>query len=326
MKASLALLLLFAGVAAASTEEKITKTLAATSGGTVMVEVDFGSIEIVADAGRSDVNVDVWRKITRWNTSDEEDYIKENPVELTQDGNTVSLRARSKTHFSWSWFSGWRNRNEAHYIVHIPEQFSTELKTSGGSIAVSNVSGPVNANTSGGPLRFTNIHGPINGHTSGGGIKTVDCSGDIRINKSGGGIEVTGSSGTLHGNTSGGGITIKTFNGPIDIATSGGSITVENIQGQIKGHTSGGSVHAILPAPIPGDVDLSTSGGGLHVQMASDAAFTLDAETSGGGVSSDLPVTVQGNIGRSHLKGTVNAGGPNVRLRTSGGGIHIQRL
>jgi hypothetical protein len=44
------------------------------------------------------------------------------------------------------------------------------------------------------------------------------------------------------------------------------------------------------------------------------------------GTSSDLPVIVQGDIGHSHLKGTVNAGGPRVKLRSSGGSIHIQKL
>jgi hypothetical protein len=326
MKTYIALLLLSACAVSAATEEKFTKTFLAPSGGTIVVDVDFGSIEVVGDSGRSDMNVDVWRKITRWETSDEEAYLKDHPVEFIQEGNTVTIRARGNTRFSWSWFSAWRNRNEAHYTVHVPAEFSTKLKTAGGSIAVDNVSGSVDANTSGGGLRFTNIHGPINGHTSGGGIKVADCDGDVRINTSGGGIDVAGGGGTLHGNTSGGGISVKTFKGPIDISTSGGGITVENIHGQIKGHTSGGPVHAILLTPITADIDLSTSGGGIHVKVSANAAFTLDAETSGGGVSSDLPVTVQGDIGRNHLKGTVNSGGPSVRLHISGGGIHLEKI
>ena len=326
MKTLFALLFLSACAVSAATEDKINKTFTVSPGGDLVVEVGFGSIEVVADPGRSDVNVDVWRKITRSNTSDEEAYLKEHPVEITQDGNTVTLRALGNTQFSWSWFGAWRNRNEAHYVVHLPEKFATKLKTSGGQIAVSNVSGSVNTDTSGGGLRFANTHGSINGHTSGGSIKVADCDGDIHINTSGGGIDVSGGGGTLHGNTSGGGITIKTFNGPIEIGTSGGGITVESIQGPIKGHTSGGSVHAILLTPITSDIDLSTSGGGIHVKVSANAAFALDAETSGGGVSSDLPVTVQGNIGRNHLKGTVNSGGPSVRLHTSGGSINVQKL
>lgn len=325
MKTYLALLALSVCTASAATEEKINKTYVASPGGALVVEVNFGSIEIVASPERTDASVDIWRKITRWSSADEENYLKENPVEIIQEGTTLTIRARGKTNFSWSWFRAWKNRNEARYVIRIPEQFTAQLKSAGGSIDVSGVNGSVKADTSGGSLKFTRIQGQLNGNTSGGSVTTTDCNGEIRIGTSGGGIHVTGSGGSLNAGTSGGGITVKNFNGPIDIGTSGGSITVENIQGKIHGGTSGGSIHALLPDQIPGEVKLGTSGGSITVTTASTAAFTLDAETSGGGVNCDLPITVQGNIGRSRVKGTVNNGGPTVHLRTSGGSIHVRK-
>ena len=324
MKTLFALLVLSVCTVSAATEEKTNKTFTATSGGNLVVEVGFGSIEVVANPDRTDVSVDVWRKITRWSSADEENYLKENPIDLVQDGNTVTVRAPQ--HMTWSWFGSWHNRNEANYIIHVPGNFNVTLKTSGGSITATAVSGSVKANTSGGSLRFTGIHGSVDGHTSGGSIKTADCDGEIRIGTSGGSIEVAEGCGSLRGDTSGGSITVKSFKGPVSVDTSGGGITVENIQGKINGHTSGGSVHAILLAPIPGDVDLSTSGGGITATVAPDAAFTLDASTSGGGVDCDLPLTVQGKIQRSRVTGTVNAGGPSVCLHTSGGSIHIRKI
>lgn len=325
MKASLALLVLTACMATAATEEKLARTFAVTSGGALVVDIDFGSIEVVADSARSEVSVEGWRKVTRWKTADEEIFLKENPVEFTQDGNTVTIRAHRKQHFSWSWFSGWHNRNEAQYTIHVPAEFSAKLETSGGAIAVSNVSGSVKADTSGGGLRFTNIHGALDGETSGGSIKVVDCSGEIRLETSGGGLDIKGGGGSLHGESSGGGITAKNFAGSIAIETSGGGITIENIQGKINGSTSGGPIHASFSSTIVDSIDLSTSGGGIAFKTPAEAAFKLDAEASGGGVNCDLPVTVQGKIEQNHLKGTVNAGGPNVRLRTSGGGIRVQK-
>ena len=323
MNKTFALLLLSVCVVSAATEEKTAKTFNASPGGNLVIDIGFGSIEVVASADRTEVSVDAWRKITRWNSTDEESYLKENPIEFSQDGNTVIVRA--PTHMTWSWFSGWHNRNEARYVVRIPANFNTTLKTSGGSIAVSGASGSVKVNTSGGALHFANLHGPVDGHTSGGSVQAADCDGELHLGTSGGRIEVTGGSGALSGNTSGGSITVKSFNGPVSVDTSGGGITIDNIQGKINGHTSGGSVHASLLAPIPGDVDLSTSGGSITVTVAPDAKLNLDAETSGGGVDCDLPLTVQGKIGRSRVTGTVNGGGPSVRLHTSGGSIHVRK-
>lgn len=323
MKTIFALFLLSACAASAATEEKIVKTFATSPGNNLVVEVGFGSIEVVGSPDRAEVGVEVWRKITRSSASDEEQYLRDNPVEIAQAGNTVNVRSAARS--KWSWFGSWRNRNEARYVVHVPASFNATLKTSGGTIAVSAISGSVIANTSGGSLNFANIHGRLDGHTSGGGIKVVGCEGEVRVGTSGGGIEVSEGGGALNGDTSGGSISVKSFNGSASVDTSGGGITLENIRGRIHGNTSGGSIHATLVTPLPGDVDLSTSGGNVQVDAAASASFLLDAKTLGGGVSSDLPVVVQGEVGRGQLKGTVNAGGPTVKLHSSGGSIRIRK-
>ena len=49
----------------------------------------------------------------------------------------------------------------------------------------------------------------------------------------------------------------------------------------------------------------------------------IDASTSGGSVSCDLPITTQGRMSKSSLRGTIGSGGPLLTLRTSGGSIRI---
>jgi DUF4097 and DUF4098 domain-containing protein YvlB len=325
MKLTLLLLALTSCAALAATEETTNKTFQVQPGGKLVVDVDFGSIDISTNSTDA-VAVNVWRKVARSSQEEEQKFLSENPVFFVQDGNTVTVRSRLKVKEQFHWFKGSKNRNEAKYTIQVPAQFNAQIDTSGGSIAASDVTGEVKADTSGGALRFTRLHGPLNGDTSGGGIRVTDCEGPIKIDTSGGGIEVTGGSGTLDGDTSGGSITVKTFKGPVSVDTSGGGITIENVAGKIKGDTSGGSIHAVLLSPLPGDVTLSTSGGGLTVQVPANAAFNLDAESTGGGVHCDLPVTVQGKRERDELKGTVNGGGPVLRLETGGGGVYVQKL
>jgi hypothetical protein len=323
MKATLLLLLVSSCAAFAATEEQIQKTFSLDPGGTLVVDVDFGTIEVTTNS-TSEVAVDVWRKITRKNKAAEEAFLRDNPVNISQDGTTVTVRSRSAK--GSSWLSGWRNRNEAKYTIRVPARFSSRLNTAGGGIGVSDVSGEVKAGTSGGGLRFARVRGPIDGNTSGGGIRVNDCEGNIHIETSGGGIEVFGGSGSLKGHTSGGGVTVKDFGGSANVGTSGGGLTLENIKGSLSGTTSGGPVNATLVSPVPGAVNLSTSGGGVILRVPQNAAFNLDAATSGGGVSCELPVTVQGKLEQSRIKGVVNGGGEAVTLRSSGGGIHVNKL
>ena len=325
MKLTLLVLALTTCAALAATEEQTNKTFQVTSGGTLVVDVNFGSIDVSTNSTDA-VAVNVWRKVTRGSAEQEQKFLMENPVVITQDGNTVTVRCRPNLKESFHWFGGFGNRNEAKYSIQVPAQFNARLKTSGGGIAVSNLTGEVKADTSGGGLRFAQLHGSLNGDTSGGGIHVSDCQGPIKIHTSGGGIEVAGGSGSLDGDTSGGAITVKSFKGPVSMHTSGGGITMDNVAGQIKGDTSGGSILAVLLSPLPGDVSLYTSGGGVTVKVAGTTAFNLEAETSGGGVSCDLPVTVQGKPEHNRVKGPVNGGGPVVKLGTSGGGIHVEKL
>ena len=311
--------------ALAATEEQLNKNFTVAPGGTIVVDVDFGAIDVATNAG-TEVTIDVWRKITRGKKAEEEEFLKSHPVIFAQDGNTITVRSRYKED-KIRWFNwGGGNKNEAKYTISVPGQFNAKLATSGGPIAVGDLTGSVKADTSGGGLKFTRLHGPLNGETSGGGIRVADCEGEIQIETSGGGIEVTGGGGSIHGETSGGGVTVKDFRGPAHVETSGGGITIENIGGAIHGETSGGPIKAVLPSPISGDIKLETTGGGITIKVPADAAFNLDAETTGGSVSCELPITIRGEKTRGEWKGTVNGGGPTVKLESTGGGIQVNKL
>lgn len=325
MKLTLFILALTSGVALAATEEQTNKTFQVASGGTLIVDVDFGAIDVNTNSTDA-VSVNVWRKVSRGSSEKEQQFFSENPVILLQEGNTITIRSHSKLKEKFNWFGGSKGRSEAKYTILVPSQFDAKLNTAGGGITVSNLTGEVKADTSGGGLQFGNLHGSLNGDTSGGGIHVTDCNGPIKIHTSGGGIETAGGSGSLDGDTSGGAITVKTFKGPMSMHTSGGGIAIENIAGKIKADTSGGSISALLLSPLPGDVSLSTSGGGVGVKIPADAAFNLDAETSDGSVSCDLPVVKQGAAEHNQIKGVVNGGGPLLQLETSGGSIHVQKL
>lgn len=305
----------------ATTEEQINKKFTVKPGGTVVVDIDFGGIEVGTNA-TSEVIVDVWRKVGRSSKSAEEKFLKDNPVNFSQDAETVTISSKSKSRSGWS-FMG-RNSNEAKYKITVPANFNARLGTAGGGIEVDDLTGDVKSHTSGGGLHFARLHGPLNGDTSGGGIYVKDCEGKLKINTSGGGIDVAGGAGSLVGDTSGGTVSVKGFHGPVHVETSGGGIRIEGATAKVEGSTSGGSIHAELVGPVSDTVKLETSGGGITLRVPANAAFDLDAETSAGGVSSDLPVAAVGKRQHEHLKGPVNGGGKTVWLRSSAGSIHVK--
>ena len=318
---SLLLLTLMSATAQALTEEKINKQVDVTSGGKVIVDVDFGTIDVAAGSDDK-VVVEAYRKIDSDNDSKEKEYFAAVPVTVAKDGNTVTIRARGEKkecRFNWS---GHCN-TDGRYTLHVPKNFNSELRTRGGTIIGSDLTGTMSADTSGGKLKFTNLKGPIGATTSGGSIELNGCEGVLKVDTSGGHIESFDGSGSLNAHTSGGAIVVKNFGGDTQVETSGGRLSLENINGKIVGRTSGGSISAKLRSPVPGDVNLETSAGSIEVMVPPDAGIDLEAEASSGRVTSDLPV-VGTRTERDQMRGKINGGGKVLYLRTSAGSISVK--
>jgi DUF4097 and DUF4098 domain-containing protein YvlB len=291
----------------ADTEDVITRSFNVSAGGTLTMDVSRGSIQV--DTGKGDVvKVKVIRKVGTSNENRAQEIFDKYKIDFHHSDRDVTIETddhlRSRGFFSWLKGVNLRVR----FIVTVPGEYNLNLKTSGGSISVSEIRGEVKAKTSGGSLTFDYVKGPVWGRTSGGSIRLEGCSGNADVH------------------TSGGSIRIGTVEGEVKAVTSGGSVHVKEVMGTINARTSGGSMSATISKQPGGDCSLTTSGGSITVHVVDDIEVDLDAKTSGGRVSTDFPITIQGEISKRRIKGEINGGGPELYLRTSGGSIRIKKL
>jgi hypothetical protein len=305
----------------ASAQGDIQRTFSVRPGGRLIMDVEPGSIE-VKTTGDSRIVVDVSRRVDRAGDSRAEEILSQHEVNFEQQGNDLMIRAKFP-----NGFLRWRRPGlQVRYIVSIPTEFNVDLKTSGGGIRVDDLRGEVRVKTSGGGLHFGKIEGPIIGNTSGGGVTLGGCNGKVEVRTSGGGINIGSGAGELLAETSGGGIEIANYVGDAVVRTSGGAIRINRIDGSIDASTSGGPIVAALSGQPKKDCRLHTSGGGITVELDESLALNINAEASGGGVTADLPLTVQGELRKGLLRGTLNGGGQALTLQTSGGSIHLRKL
>ena len=290
--------LLFVAVAAqAAVDSPIRRTLNVAPGGTLYLETDVGDVRV--SSGGSGVTVDVKRRARDQETMNDFD------VTIEQSGNDVTVRAKHQRPGN-KWFN-WSNDIDAQFTITVPTNYNVQIKTSGGDLKVSNLTGEVRARTSGGSIDLGTINGSVDARTSGGDVSLDGATGRADLRTSGGSIEVGRVAGDLNAHTSGGGI---------EIEEAGGSITA---------NSSGGSIRARLTQQPRGDSKLSTSGGGIVLTVPPNVAIDLDARTSGGDVDTDVPITIMGTKSDGVLQGKINGGGPRLTLRSSGGGIRVRR-
>jgi DUF4097 and DUF4098 domain-containing protein YvlB len=185
-------------------------------------------------------------------------------------------------------------------------------------------------------------------HSSNGGIRVEDIEGHARLETSNGGIRLRKLVGRLDAKTSNGGIEGDDLEGDAVLRTSNGSIRMERLRGWVEGTTSNASIHVNmlkLKAGQPlrfessnGSLDLafaelpnteiraSTSNAGITLRVPATIKAQLRASTSNSSITTDLDVVTHGTIGKNHLEGDINGGGPPIHLSTSNGSIKVLKM
>jgi TM2 domain-containing membrane protein YozV/predicted Ser/Thr protein kinase len=275
-----------------SDQTSFSKSLDVEPDGKLTIHSERGSIRVTG-ADQNNVDVQIDRTVTRASNPQASEILREEHLILKQNGNEISISSHDPpslyNHSVFGWLERLRRPNlDVHYEITVPKKFAVHLETSGGDIKVAGLSSVVKVKTEGGSLDFSDIGGPIDGQTAGGSIQASGCQDDLIIQ------------------TFGGGITIGHFSGP-----------------HVRATTEGGSISADFSTAPTTDSELHTAGGSISARLPSLAALTLDAHTLGGSVKTDLPVQVEGQVQDSTLKGTINGGGPTLKLETMGGSIEI---
>ena len=307
----------------------IQKVYARTSGGSISVTG--------VPAGEARIEVYVQPSNYRSNRLSKEEIQKrldeDYDLVITTENNKLSATAKTKERNM-----DWKRGLSISFRIYVPQNNSTDLSTSGGSIHLVNLDGIQDFSTSGGSLHIDKVSGKINGRTSGGSIDITDSKDDIDLSTSGGSIHADNCNGTLKLNTSGGSLDLTSLQGNIKATTSGGSVHGDKIKGELAAHTSGGSVSL---RDLSGSVESSTSGGNMDVEVIELGKY-VTIDNSGGNINLKLPAgkgmnldlrgdkiridqltNFNGSKDDDQVDGTVNGGGVPVHVRAGSGRITL---
>ena len=121
-----------------------------------------------------------------------------------------------------------------------------------------------------------------------------------------------------------GGIRISDISGELELDTTNGRIEVANCSGAVDASTTNGGIEVELVSVLSGkDMRFETTNGRITLAVPANLAADINASTTNGSVRSDLPLTMDRST-RTSIRGTLNGGGADIRLRTTNGGIDIR--
>jgi hypothetical protein len=226
-----------------------------------------------------------------------------------------------------------------------------EAQTGGGNVEINAIGGDARIETGGGNVSIGSIQGKVNASTGGGNIHLASSKEDAVIETGGGSIHVGDCGGTLRVSTGGGDIDLGMVSDGAQVETGGGSIHLAGAKGYVRiesgsGHIeldgipsgsvetgAGGIVARFIPSTgQPHDSRLETNAGDVVVYLAPSIHIAVDAAievSNGHNISSDFPEfkvsTEGGPWGSKRAEGSLNGGGPVLKIRTTTGDIVIRR-
>ncbi|HSS76775.1 MAG TPA: DUF4097 family beta strand repeat-containing protein [Thermoanaerobaculia bacterium] len=138
-----------------------------------------------------------------------------------------------------------------------------------------------------------------------------------------GGVSLAGTHGKVRLETTNGAVDVQDVTGDVNAGSTNGGISATRVAGAVKAETTNGSVNIELTSlPAGSDLRFESTNGGVHVRLPHDARLSVDAETTNGHVKSDFEVA-GGKPGKRSLRGDINGGGGQLKIRTTNGGIEI---
>jgi hypothetical protein len=230
---------------------------------------------------------------------------------------------------------------------------SISVETGGGAIDVGNVGSDLALRTGGGAIHIGSAKGKVMAESGGGDLVLVSGSQGASLQTGAGTIHVDKCTGEVKAETAGGAIELGEISGDVTTETGGGSIKVNSAGGPVKAETGGGgielwgvpSAHVQTGAgPITAkfvgshgqrnDSLLETGVGDITIYLVPNINLTVHASieaSTGHSIKSDFPeIRVSSEGGQwgpnqVSAEGSLNGGGPVLKLRTSMGNIYIRR-
>lgn len=205
----------------------------------------------------------------------------------SQNGDTVSIDVKLP-HWNWNW-----GMHKAVQIdLTVPQSLDADVRTGDGNIDIQMASGNLHFDTGDGNITASGVRGSIEAK-----------SGD--------------------GNISG-----QNFDGSLDASTGDGNINVGGRFDALSLKSGDGSIDAQAAAgsKISESWTVESGDGRINLRVAGDLQANLDAHTGDGSITLDVPVQVSGSLSHSEVRGKLNGGGGDLRLRSGDGSIHLEKI
>lgn len=151
--------------------------------------------------------------------------------------------------------------------------------------------------------------------------------GDLHVKTGDGSIKAGGLSGNIDLSTGDGTIEGSALDGKCDAVSGDGRIRLAGRFDVLRAKSGDGGidVRALHGSKLDASWSIGSGDGSIDVALANDLPADIEVSTGDGSISSDIPITVEGSISKTRLRGKMNGGGQTLTIHTGDGSIHLRQ-
>lgn len=302
-------LLLVAGLGldSGAAEREIRRVFAVEPGAELAIDTYRGDVTIDESDGR-EITVEVVVDAVAGKEAEVVRLLEGVQVDFAQEGNRVTVVARSRRESGFRFVWREEDRTDLQFRISVPRQCSVDLRAVHGRAQIGNLTGKIKVQIETGGVFLRRIDGSVEVRLDEGDFILSRCSGPVmaRVRR--------------------GLIRVGPLGGPADLRNATGEIDVMAVRHSLVAEAEVGEVRVGFAPGLAAESRVRVGAGNLIASFHSEAACRIDAAAIWGRVISGLPLVVEsGADGKRQLSGRLNAGGPLVRLRASGGSVTLER-
>ncbi len=317
---------------------------------TVSIENPRGDVAITGTSDDGQIHVSAHKEVYTRTDSDADSKAQQLSPRIDGSGNSLTVTVPS--------VEGAR----ANLMVTVPASTTLTVNANRGDVRVSSVRAAVSVTANHGDIDVSAINGPVSGRINNGdssfaahsitGRTAIEGRGkDLTLTDMSGPVTMTGEffgtthlehiQGSIHFHTSrtdfqlarldgeveispNADLSADQVAGPVTLNTRNRNITLERVSGDLAVTNRNGSVDLTVAPPI-GNLAVENRNGSVTVTLPNEAGFVVQAETTNGDVENEFSLPTGGGENHPSMSGTVNKGGPLLRITTSQGDISLKK-
>jgi putative adhesin len=166
----------------------------------------------------------------------------------------------------------------------------------------------------------------IHAGSGNGGVSVTGATDEVVASSGNGRVSVSGSGGEVRASSGNGAVTVDGARGPVSASSGNGEVNVTTTLGPVSASSGNGNLNVTMDALGERErMEFSTGNGRIRLTVPSNFAAEIDANTGNGTIDSEFPITLTGRLSKTRVRGTINGGGPRVRLTSGNGQIELRR-